>query len=102
MSKNEIKPGTPATKLAGIRRVLDSRTLVTQGPDAGKHSGAGADTVVKVLDVLQEVITELTDQGPTAKIEYAKSELQGLLDSLDSHITQDEIYSAIKTIQEAL
>jgi len=32
----------------------------------------------------------------------AKSELQGLLDSLDDHITQDEIYSAIKDIKEAL
>lgn len=32
----------------------------------------------------------------------AKHEIQGLLDSLDSHVTQDEIYSQLKTIQEAL
>lgn len=36
------------------------------------------------------------------KLNHAKSELQGLLDSLDDHITQDEIYSAIKTIKEEL
>jgi len=32
----------------------------------------------------------------------ARSDIQGLLDSLDSHVTQDEIYSALRAIQEAL
>lgn len=36
------------------------------------------------------------------KVSTAKSELTGLLDSLDSHITQDEIYSAIQAVREAL
>lgn len=82
-----------SSRLGGIRHVLDTRTKVTRGPDTGKHSGANADTVIKVIEEMGNVLTEL---------ESAKSELQGLLDSLDDHITQDEVYSAIKDIKEAL
>ncbi|WNM75103.1 hypothetical protein SEA_MORRIGAN_58 [Microbacterium phage Morrigan] len=55
------------------------------------------DCVLKDHESLQEEVTRLSQ-----KRSQAHSELGGLLDSLDSHITQDEIYSAIKAIQEAL
>lgn len=153
-------------QLSGLHSIVHSRTAVTTGPDKGKHSGAGSDTVRMVLNTLKEVIEKLkndtTLDGATnepapevmtgdagefaarwntatpeqredrwqrmqrafdvsnkcfqedhealldqvrsmsAKRATAISEVQGLLDSLDDHITQDEIYSALKEIKEAL
>ncbi|QWS69724.1 hypothetical protein SEA_WILLIAMSTRONG_57 [Microbacterium phage WilliamStrong] len=48
-------------------------------------------------DALQEQL-RASDQRRAS----ARSEIQGLLDSLDSHVTHDEIYSQLRTIQEAL
>lgn len=59
------------------------------------------DTAMKCFqqdhDVLLEQLRDSSNRRATAR-----SEIQGLLDSLDSHVTQDEIYSAMKAIQEAL
>lgn len=47
---------------------------------------------------------QLTDSLELSRTKraHARSEIQGLLDSLDSHVTHDEIYSQLRAIQEAL
>lgn len=60
-SGEKFPPAGVRSRIAGIRRLLDGRTVVTQGPDRGKHSGAGSDTVVRVLELLDAALAEMPE-----------------------------------------
>lgn len=68
-SGEKFPPAGVRSRVAGIRRLLDGRTVVTQGPDRGKHSGAGSDTVVRVLELLDAVLAEMPES--VAKLDGA-------------------------------